>query len=188
MTTLWLCYFGLFVLANKVKLRAVMTSWWGIAATLVLIAILGMVYKGCNMVFVSAYIIIYFNAGRIKNYVIIHPKATKATSFVILIVGYIYMSFDLEHAFQYGIYFRFMVACFMALAYITFFQAALSRHKGNKILNYLADISMEIYLIHHLFVFDQPLYISLPLTLVLSDLLYRISKSISKWKISIIWH
>lgn len=188
MTTLWLCYFGLFFFANKSKLRVMMTSWCGIVATLALIAIVGLVYRGNNMVFVPAYILIYFNADRIKNHVIKHQRATEVISFVILIFGYIYMSFDLEHAFRYGIYMRFMVTCIMALVTITFFQTVLSRNSGNRIVNYLANISMEIYLIHHLFVYDQPLYISLPLTLILSDVLYRLSKILNKWIISITCH
>ena len=51
--------------------------------------------------------------------------------------------------------------------------------KANKIISWICVLSMEIYLVHHYFVFDRPIYICLPVTILLSVLLHFTS---SKFK------
>lgn len=77
------------------------------------------------------------------------------------------------------VYYRYWISSIIGIETIVLFMMLFKIFQINK-LNFIvvfgASISMEIYLVHHLFVYDYPLYYSLPFTIFLSVLLMLIGK------------
>lgn len=90
------------------------------------------------------------------------------------------LSLQYRNLFKMGIYYEYIQVSIMAIITIMIFIKIFNKnHKSNVILLF-STISMEFYLLHHLFVFDFPIYISFPITIILSVFLLQISKSIKQ--------
>jgi hypothetical protein len=119
------------------------------------------------------YLWIYFNAKKINN------ARIKIIWLIIgLFIGYCILSLHYEDMFKIGIYLRYIQTCVMAILFIKLFMIIFSSIKNMSIITWLSAISMEIYLIHHLFAYDYIWYICVPITLLLSVVLHVFSHKI----------
>lgn len=139
-------------------------------------ALIGFVYRGGIMVHVPAYILVYFIAKRLLRFAM--TTRGLLVSLTVLVGSYCLMGSGMEDAFHYGVYLRYMVTCLAAIATLMIAVRLLGHAKPNRVVVFLSDISMEIYLVHHYFVYDQPLYVCAPLTFVLACLLHWVANKV----------
>jgi hypothetical protein len=175
MQTLAMCYIALAVASQISFVR----RWFqSVRISLVLLAVLialGFIYRGAYLVYIFFYLWTYFNAFKIQIFI---SKRRVLLLIMLLLIGYLLLSTHYSALFHVGFYVMYIQTCVMAILTIIFFMSFFERVKEIRIITGLGAIAMEFYLIHHLFVFDQPLYISLPLTLFLSVVLhYTVSKT-----------
>jgi hypothetical protein len=116
----------------------------------------------------------------IYRYILMRKKSIiqKLILCICLLVGYFISALHYEDIFKIGIYIRHIQACVMAILLIKLFTVIFSSTKNIFVITWLGAISMEIYLIHHLFVYDYPWYISITVTLLLAVALHVFSQKI----------
>jgi hypothetical protein len=173
MQTLMVCYISL-VICSRMKF---LKKWFcsNIISLILLIVVIlcGYIYRGIDLVYLFFYLWIYYNAKRISQ---LSSKAVVYFSVAILLVGYLLLSQHYEEAFRMGVYLKYIQTCIMAIITIRLFMIVFVNIKNISVITWLSAISMEFYLIHHLYVFNYPIYISLTVTLTLSVVLHFISQ------------
>ncbi len=75
---------------------------------------------------------------------------------------------------------RYFHTCIIAVLTISLAVRLMDGHDLLNQVSYLSTISMDVYLVHHLFVFNNPIYVSLPLTIVLSLILHQAGMRLKK--------
>lgn len=108
------------------------------------------------------------------------PHFSKNYIFLIgsIVLCYSLLSIDYARLFHLGIYFRYVHTCILAILTIILFLRVFKDIKSTPFITYSASITMEVYLVHHLFVYDYPLYISLPVTIIFSIILHKVGSLI----------
>jgi hypothetical protein len=176
MQSLMLCYIAVWLVSR--------CRWSGLISRLfinpktsillfAIVVICGFVYRGTDCVYVFFYLWTYFNAKKIND-----ASINIIYLIICLLIGYGILSSHYEYLFKIGIYIRHIQACVMAILCIKLFMQIFSSIRNVVIITWLSALLMEIYLIHHLFVFDYPWYISLAVTLLLSIVLHVFSQKI----------
>ncbi len=178
MTTLLLCYLVLVAVGNRDGVRRWFRSAKGVVCTFVGVILIGFVYRGGQTVHLFAYTLLFFNADRLM--LLVSTRRRMLASLAVALVCYALVVMQMKDWFHYAIYLQYMVTCLIAVVTIAFAERFLARVSPLRCVTFLSDISMEIYLVHHLFVYDQPLYVSAPLTLVLSVTLHQVGKRLKR--------
>lgn len=170
-------YIALFIATNIPFVRKIFINDVLSSIMLLIIILCGFIYRGGELIYIFFYLWTFFNAKRISEW---NKKDNLIYLFLILILGYIMLSLQYRNLFKMGIYYEYIQVSIMAIITIMIFIKIFNKnHKSNVILLF-STISMEFYLLHHLFVFDFPIYISFPITIILSVFLLQISKSIKQ--------
>lgn len=172
MQTLVMCYLAIYVASHTSIAQRYFTSPIKLLLIFFIVVICGFVYRGGYLVYIYFYLMVYYNANIIKN---IMEKTNIFIILIFLVLGYVLLSTKYIDLFHYGVYLQYIQLCIMAILNIIFFSKLCMNWYNSKIVNYIGCISMEIYLVHHFIVYDKPLYISVPVTFILSILLYHIS-------------
>ena len=172
MQTLAMCYIAMFVASHVKIVEKWFTSPIKILLMLFIVILCGYIYRGSYLVHIFFYLLVYYNANRIKN---MKEKINIFCLMLLLMVGYLLLSTKYLELFHYGIYLQYIQLCIMAIMNILFFNILCENWRESKFVNFIGSISMEIYLVHHFIVYDYPLSISIPVTLILSVLLYQVS-------------
>ncbi len=173
MQVLVMCYVALFVASRSRFISRFFKSYSLSVLLFVFVVLAGFIYRGASLVYLFFYLLVYFNAQKIANY---STKYSILYLVLILLSGYFLMTYKYIELFKIGIYLNYILTCIMAIITIKIFTQTFSQTKNRYIVSWLSGISMEFYLIHHLYVYDNPLYISLFATISLSILLHFISK------------
>lgn len=171
--TLTMCYISLAVCSRIKFIGKLFRSNRISLLVLIVIFLCGFIYRGADLVYLFFYIWVYYNSKKINQQ---STKAIFCFLVIILLFGYYLLFLHYEEAFIIGIYLRTIQICIMALLMIKLFLVVFENTKNNCLISGISVISMEFYLIHHLFVFDYPIYISLIITLALSVILHFVSK------------
>lgn len=179
MQTLIICYVVLFFLLQNPQLLKKLQNNTVQIVLFICLLLIGIVYKGPISVFLYFYILVFIYAPKIFEY----GKRTKLWKQLIIIFSLFFMlSIHYENIFRYGIFLNYIHRSFLAISLIAITIRVFENKNLPSIITYLSDISMEVYLFHHLFVFSLPLYCSLTITLFLSVILHftlgRIYRSI----------
>ncbi len=173
METLLFCYISM-VISSRVKFVG---KWFrsGILSILLLIFLIcmGFLYRGADFVYIYFYLWTYYNARKINQ---LSSRLIIYISSVILVIGYFLLSLNYHETFRMGIYIEYFQTCVMAILIIKLFTMLFKNSTNIAIITWMSSISMEFYLIHHLFVFTNPIYISITVTLVLSVMLNFLSQ------------
>lgn len=179
MQTLAICYLGIYFLNNNF-FRKLFTKGAYIAILFFICCCVGFIYRGPIIWYLFFYLLLFFNAKRIQTFIFTPPHFSKNYIFLIgsIALCYSLLSIDYARLFHLGIYFRYVHTCILAILTIILFLRLFKDIKSTPFITYSASITMEIYLVHHLFVFDKPLYISLPVTIILSIILHTIGSLI----------
>ena len=172
MQTLAMCYIAMFAASHNKIVGKWFTSPIKLLLMFIIIIICGFIYRGAYMVYIFFYLLVYYNANRIKNMM---EKINIIVLITLLFIGYLLLSTKYYELFHYGIYLQYIQLCIMAIVNILFFDILCRNCYESKLINKIGNISMEIYLTHHFIVYNYPLYISIPVTLILSMLLYQTS-------------
>lgn len=169
MQTLALCYLLLAITCKSNKLYTFLSTPKVVLALIAMTLAVGGVKRGGVFVYLLFYWLTFIYANKILRY----SKTIKTWVQIIIIVA-LYSIFlcHYEEIFWYGIYLRYFHTCLIALFTISLFVRISEGRSLPPIISRLSSISMEVYLIHHLFVFDNPIYVSLPLTIILAIMLH----------------
>lgn len=174
MQTIAICYIAIYLL-NRDFFRRMFTNRISILILFFLCCLFGFLYRGAITWYLYFYLLLFFNAKRIHTF-ISSPQFNKR--YIILTISiimcYWLLSIDYTKLFHTGIYFRYMHSCILAILILILFLRIFKDMKNYSFITYSASITMEVYLVHHLFVFDYPLYVSLPVTIILSVILHKI--------------
>lgn len=179
MTILMLCYLALVVVGNSGRVRRVLRSGWGVGGAFVALLLIGFTYRGGGIpVRLFAYVVLFFNADRLHN--LVSTRRRTLLTVGVALVCYALVVMQMAEWFRYAAYLQHMATCLIGVVTIALAERYLAHVRLGRCITFLSDISMEIYLVHHLFVYDQPLYVSVPLTLVLSVLLHFVGRQAKK--------
>lgn len=180
MQTLAICYLGIYFLNNNF-FRKLFTKGACIAILFIICCCVGFIYRGAITWYMFFYLLLFFNAKRIQTFISL-PHFSKNYIYLIgsITLCYYLLSMDYARLFHLGIYFRYVHTCILAILTIILFLRLFKDIKSTPFITYSASITMEVYLVHHLFVYDTPLYISLPVTIILSIILHKVGSLISK--------
>lgn len=140
----------------------------------------GFVFRKLYLIVFFFYLLVYYNAKIIKKYA---DKVNLLALFAVIGVSYIAYFFIKQKDGTYPSFIFQIWGYFIAIFTLALFQKVFQKAPDARILSFFSSILMEFYLIHHLFVFDYPLYLSLPITLLLSFVLNRLSNYLQKCKI-----
>lgn len=171
LNTLWASYISL-VIVNRFKfVSVVFRSPKCLLVVLVGVVSLGLIYKGANVPYVLFYLIIYYNAHRIKSM----KKLPYVVCIVIFLIHYILSYLHYWERTPNGHYLtlsqNLLATTFVLILFLKIGDSNLL--PKNRILNFVSLLTFEFYLVHHLFVFDYSmivgLLISIPLTLLLHE-------------------
>jgi hypothetical protein len=173
MQTLMVCYISLVVCSRLKFLDKWFRSYIFSLLLLIIVIICGFIYRGGDLVYLFFYMWTYYNAKRISQ---LSSKSFVYYSVTLLVAGYFLLSLHYEEAFRMGIYLEYIQTCIMAIITIKLFMMVFENVQNISIITWLSAISMEFYLIHHLFVYNYPIYISLIVTLTLSVVLHFVSQ------------
>jgi hypothetical protein len=173
MQTLMMCYISLFVCSRMKFLEKWFRSDLISLLLLIVVILCGFIYRGADLVYLFFYLWIYYNAKRINQ---LSSKALVYYSCAILLLGYFLLSLHYEDVYKMGIYLKYIQTSIMAIVMIKLFMIFFASTKNISVITWLSSIAMEFYLIHHLFVFDFPIYISMTVTLALSVVLHFVSQ------------
>ncbi|MDO6739094.1 acyltransferase family protein [Wenyingzhuangia sp. 2_MG-2023] len=179
MQVLMLCYIVLAFFGKNSIVKAWFSSSIKTSFLFLGLLILGFVYRGNILVYLFFYMWLYFNANKLK--LLIESMNTYLIVFL-LIIGYCLLYTEYATNYNWGIYIKHFHTCIMALLTIGVFVKYKVLGFENKVIVYIGTLAMEIYLIHHLFVFSEPIYVSLPITIVLSIILHWLSNSLKNNK------
>ena len=177
--TLVVCYVVLWTCKKNKFIKKIFESHYWIMLVVVLLLLSSFLYRGPITVYVCCYLWMFYNTDKMKNYV--KEKCdnwivTLVHVAVLLICYSLYLLVDVN-AFSQWVYFRYWLASIIGIETIVLFMMIFKLQKIrrlNNIIMFGASISMEIYLVHHLFVFYYPLYLSLPLTVGLTIVLKKV--------------
>lgn len=179
MQTIAICYITIYLL-NRDYFRRLFTNRISILIVFCVCCLIGFLYRGAITWYMFFYLLLFFNAKRIQAF--ITPPKNFNTHYIILITSiiicYWLLSFDYTNWFHMGIYFRHMHSSILAILTLILFLRIFKDMNSHPLITYSASITLEVYLVHHLFVFNYPLYVSLPITIVLSIILHMIGKTI----------
>lgn len=170
------CYIVLFFTTKIKMVESWFTTKTKILTMLIIIFFMGFIYRGAIMIYLFFYLFTFYNAKKIAtaNYNIL-------VLLVLLILGYVLLFFKYEELFKIGIYLKYIQTCSMAIISILLFFKVFSRTKNIEFVTWLSSISMEFYLIHHIFVFDFPIYFSLSITFLFSIILHYFAQKINSF-------
>lgn len=175
--TLGLCYLLLAFLCNSNKIYTFFSNKKIILALVILTFLLGGVKRDNTFVYLLFYGLTFVYANKIFEC----SKTIGISSFIIvLVLLYLLLSYPYEDIFWYGIYLKYFHTCIIAVWTILLFVRVAEGKQFPHWICWLSSLSMEVYLIHHLFIFKYPLYISLPLTIILSIVLHGIGIKLKK--------
>ena len=174
--TLVACYIVLWFCSKWKVMRRLFESLSLTMLFVIVLLLMSLVYRGRFPVYVFCYLWMFYNAEKIQNYVICNVKKIKHILLHAAILAGGYLLFFLGESVNIynWVYYRYWISSIIGIETIVLFMMLFKFfqiHKLNFIVFFGASISMEIYLVHHLFVFDYPLYYSLPLTIFLSVIL-----------------
>lgn len=178
LTTLIACYLLIFVLYRYNSLYRLLIKPKMLFLFLLTILVIGGGNRNAIFVHLFFYAFVYGYSDVIKLYSRKTPLWLMA---LVLVMLYALLSFQYRDLFYYGIYIEYFHTCLIAILTIMITLRVLQQQaRTPKVITWLSSMSMSIYLIHHLFVYDQPLYISLPVTLLLSIILNYVSNKIKR--------
>ena len=178
MQTLALCYLLLAVICHSERWRYYFSKTSIVMTITILTFVVGGVSRNSTFVYLLFYWLTFIYAQEILKY----SKAIDVwMQAVIIAVLYLIFFYHYENVFWYGIYLRYFHTCLIAIFTISFFIRLLEGRSLPKMVCWLSSISMEVYLVHHLFVFNYPIYISLLLTIILSIALHWIGVRLKKY-------
>ena len=177
MQTLALCYLMLAVVGRSAKFSALLRQPKVVVLLVILTFIMGGVKRDGTFVYLLFYWLAFVYAHEILRF----GKTVNAwVQFSAIIVLYAVFLLHYEDVFWYGIYLRYIHTCIIALLTISLTVRLVEGCKLPKLVCWLSSIAMEVYLVHHLFVFNYPIYVSLPLTILLSLILHQIGVRLKK--------
>lgn len=170
MQTILYCYISLFICQRFRFLDKIFKNKYYALLLFLLVIGCGFIYRGFNVVYIYAYLLVYYNAKRIK---IIGEKYFSIV-LPLLISLYVLDSLRYLDDFHYGIYLNYMHRCVMGIMFILLVSQLFAKIKENKLVSYLGLISFEFFLAQYFFAYDYPLYICLPCTLLLAVLFHYV--------------
>lgn len=170
MQTILYCYISLFVCQKFRILDIIFKNKCYTLMMFLLVIACGFIYRGVNVVYIYAYLLVYYNAKQIQ----IIGKKYFLIILSILISLYVLDSLRYIDDFHYGIYLNYMHRCIMGILFILLVSQLFAKMKENKIVDYLGLISFEFFLAQYFFAYDYPLYICLPCTLLLAIIFHYV--------------
>jgi len=171
--TLMVCYISLMICGRLKFIEKWLKSDNISLMMLILVILCGFIYRGVDLVYLFFYLWTYFNSKRLSQLSI---KSVGYFITAILLLGYFLLSLHYEDVFRMGIYLKYIQTCLMAIMTIVLCTKVFENSQNIFVITFLSAISLEFYLIHHLYVFNYPIYISFTITLVLSVALHFISQ------------
>lgn len=170
MQTILYCYISLFI-CKKIKiLDSIFKNKCYTLMLFLLVIACGFIYRGFNVIYIYAYLLVYYNAKQIQ---IIGKKYSLAI-LPIFVILYALDSLRYVDDFHYGIYLNYMHRCFMGILFVLLVSQLFAKIKENKIVDYLGLISFEFFLTQSFFTYDYPLYICLPCTLLVAIIFHYV--------------
>lgn len=141
---------------------------------------LGFFYRGLGPVHYLFYLLTFVHAKKIEQLV---KKIITIPLFLIVLLGYCGIYVNYKGNFHYGIYLWYFNVCILGFALVLICLKWLENVTPPKIVRWLSSLSFEIYLVHHLFIYDYPLYVSASITVALAFLLHIISEKLFRQKV-----
>jgi len=172
------CYIILFVLNKMQSIRLLLENKILPNIILVVLVLLsGLLYRGLGPVHFLFYVLVFIHAKKLG----ILANKMKLHSYIILGgLGYTGIILNYKDFFHYGIYLWYFNICLLGLLLLCFFIKYFSRDRVPSVIQFGADISLEFYLVHVLFIYKFPLVISLPLSVVMAILLKKSSQLLKR--------
>ncbi len=170
-----MCYLLLFFLNQTNMLKRGKGIWsnrWWIAVFFMALLISGLFFKRLYFIVAFFYLLVYYNADSIKK----QAERINVYALVFLIVvSYIVYYFIKCHEGAYPAFLFQIWGYIVGLLVIMLFEKCFRALPESRVIVFLSSMLMEFYLVHHLFVFDYPLYISFAVSLLLSFILSKVS-------------
>lgn len=175
-----MCYLLLFILnqANILKRGLIIfQNEWIVTLLFIILVASGLVFKKLYLIVILFYLLVYYNANRIRK---VSNKINTGVLFLLLVTSYIVYFLIKTKTGAYPSFLFQIWGYVIGILSLLFFEKCFGNVLENRILTFFSLILMEFYLIHHLFVFDLPIYVSLPLTVLLSFVLNKVSILVQK--------
>lgn len=168
--TLVACYIVLWFCSRLKLTKRLFESLSLTMLVIIVVLLMSLVCRYRFPVYVCCYLWMFYNAEKIQNYAINSVKKKKhiLLHIAILVVCYLWVFAGESMSIYNWDYYRYWISSIIGIEAIVLFIMLFKVFqiiKLNFIVVFGASISMEIYLVHHLFIFDYPLYYSLPLTI-----------------------
>ena len=179
MQSLAMCYLAMYLCSkNRLCEKMRMNTWGGVIVILIISLVCGYVYRGNYLPYILSYVLVYYNAKAIRAFM---QQRSFWFCISLLIMHYLISATHYNEIFHYGIYLYYFETCLFSLAGIALFEKLFDCLKPNKIIDYMAAITMEFYLCHHFFAYDYPLLQGLAITVVLAIILHFTAVKIKAW-------
>ncbi len=178
MQTLALCYLLLAFLCSSDRWRAFFSRPRMVSLLVLLTFVVGGGKRDSTFVYLLFYWLTFVYANKILKY---SKTISVWIQMTILVALYLIFLCHYEDVFWYGIYLRYFHTCIIAIFTISLFVRISEGKRLPKVVQWFSMLSMEIYLVHHLFVFNYPIYVSLPLTVILSIVLHWVGTRLKKY-------
>jgi len=170
-----LCYLFISIVGRNSKNAEIIRRWHITVLLIIIMFLIGFIYRGQDVVYITLYILVYCHA----NHIYILSKKHAILLIVLLTIFYWCLSLNYESEFYYAVYLYKINECIVGLLVLMLFIHYFEKVYLPSILEYISYITMEIYLVHHLFVWDWPLYVSIPLTIISAIILHFIAGKLS---------
>lgn len=179
MQSLAMCYLAMYLCSkNRLCEKMRMNTWGGVIVILIISLVCGYVYRGNYLPYIVSYVLVYYNAKAIRTFM---QQRSFLFCISLLIVHYIVSATHYNEIFHYGIYLYYFETCLFSLVGIALFEKLFSNMKYNKIIDYMAAITMEFYLCHHFFAYDYSILQGLAITVALAILLHFAAVRVKVW-------
>ncbi len=172
--TLLVCYIVMAVTTHVPLFEKFFTSIKTVIFMFGLVIACGWIYRGIILPYVFFYLLVYYNAKKIQTW-------TSLGSWILIILiclHFILASLNYPSMFHQGIYLYYLQTSLFSLALIVLFQKYSFFLGGNNMVQYMGELTMAFYLIHHLYAYDWSLFSGLAITITSSIVLHWIGDKI----------
>ena len=144
----------------------------GVAAFVIL---LGLFYRGLGPIHYLFYMAIFIHSEKIRK---MCEKNIAWALLLVCVIGYAGIFINYRDSFYYGINLLYFNRCFLGVTIIMACMKFCDKINPPKIIRWISNFSFEIYLAHHLFIYDLPLYVSAFATIALAMVLHVIGNNL----------
>ena len=181
--TLAMCYLSMMLCSRIPVFRKIFTNPLLILLSGTVVILCGFVYRGGYLVSIFFYMLLYYNANKIRSVTL---KWHFSIFLVLLGTSYLLSSLKYQDTFHYGIYLLYIQNYTFAIVNIMLFEKLFQQIGEHLWLDFLGNLSMEFYLVHHFFAFDYSIFLGLSITLIFAIVLYYIATQNKVWLSSLL--